>query len=227
MSRFGIQSMETINGNIENLTPIHTKRSKQSIWSQFQLFCEEKSYILGPDTAEEVLVTLLKDWGANMRKKNGSEYKEAVVKTMWNVTAKLLKEKYYNEYNRKIDPFTDISFKPARDARDAARKMLQKNPEKRTASAVAFNHKQYLQMVQIWDENTPEGLQKRFFHIVSYELAWRGGEAVNCLVDFFKEDGLNRVEYNPIFSKTAQGGAHVFVNISINAMNVLFVYHYD
>lgn len=48
---------------------------------------------------------------------------------------------------------------------------------------------------------------------MAYELARRGGEAARCQVNFFKEekkaDGMftNRIEYNPIFSKTCQGGA--------------------
>lgn len=116
------------------------------------------------------------------------------------------REKYYNAYNRKIDSFTDISFKRARAARHATRKMLQKKPEKRATSAGAFNYAEFLQIVKIWDKNTPEGLQKKVFHVVSYELAWHGGKAVNFLL--VKEDGSNCVVYNPIFSKTAQGGTH-------------------
>lgn len=47
---------------------------------------------------------------------------------------------------------------------------------------------------------------------MSYELAFRGGEAANCSMDFFKEEiyhdvsASNRIEYNPVFSKTCQGG---------------------
>jgi hypothetical protein len=63
------------------------------------------------------------------------------------------------------------------------------------------------------NEDGPEGLQKKFFLIASYELAWRGGEGAQCQTYFFKEEINNeglptgRVEYNTIFSKTAQGGA--------------------
>lgn len=69
MSRIGTISMANITKNIEHLTPENTKRSILSIWSQFESFCEEKNYILGSDTAEEVLVIVIKDWAANMRKK--------------------------------------------------------------------------------------------------------------------------------------------------------------
>jgi hypothetical protein len=36
---------------------------------------------------------LLKGWTGNMKRKNGDNYEEAVIKLMWNFTAKLLKEK--------------------------------------------------------------------------------------------------------------------------------------
>lgn len=55
-------------------------------------------------------------------------------------------------------------------------------------------------------------LQKKLFHIIAFELAWRGGEVASCKISYFEfETGNNgletgRVEYNPIFSKTAQGG---------------------
>jgi hypothetical protein len=51
-------------------------------------------------------------------------------------------------------------------------------------------------------------------HSASYELVWRGGEACNCLLSYFEEEFDNygnptgRIAYNPIFSKTAQGGSH-------------------
>ena len=68
-------------------------------------------------------------------------------------------------------------------------------------------------MVQILNENTPDGLQKKFFLIASFELAWRGGEGASCFTYYFKPEidnkGLitGRIEYNPVFSKTAQGGS--------------------
>lgn len=67
-------------------------------------------------------------------------------------------------------------------------------------------------MMNLWDENTPNGLQKKFFHIAAFELAWRGGEAAQCKIHYFKTEKNNdgtstgRLEYNSIFSKTAQGG---------------------
>lgn len=67
-------------------------------------------------------------------------------------------------------------------------------------------------MINIWDEETPEGLQKKLFMIISVELAWRGGEGSMALIHHFREEKKNdgesagRIQYNPIFTKTTQGG---------------------
>jgi hypothetical protein len=74
---------------------------------------------------------ILKSWACNMKKQDGSDYKETVVKYMWNVTAKLEQEMYFNNWNIQINPFSDVIFKSAREARDAMRKKLQACPEKR------------------------------------------------------------------------------------------------
>ncbi|XP_057664921.1 uncharacterized protein LOC130899143 isoform X1 [Diorhabda carinulata] len=149
-----------------------------------------------------------------MRRSDGEEYKEGVVKTLWNTVAKILQQKCYEEFNIIFDPFKDVTFECARTARDAKRKQLQKCPEKRKTSASSLSGQDIDKMCAIWDESTPDGLQRKFFHIASYELAWRGGEACNCLLSYFEEEFDNygnptgRIAYNPIFSKTAQGGSH-------------------
>ncbi|KAK0073939.1 hypothetical protein PV325_008978 [Microctonus aethiopoides] len=71
-------------------------------------------------------------------------------------------------------------FKQARDARNSKRKKLQSDSEKRKEISVALTKNKIITMALTWDENTPIGLLKRFFHIAAYELAWRGGEAINC-----------------------------------------------
>jgi hypothetical protein len=88
--------------------------------------------------------------------------------------------------------------------------------KRKVSSAALIILKEYLKMVKLWDEETPHGLQHKFFLIVARELAWRGNEAANCLVSFFREeqernnfgDLTGRLEYNPILSKTHQGGCH-------------------
>lgn len=48
--------------------------------------------------------------------------------------------------------------------------------------------------------------------MVAVELPWQDGEASACLTDFFRIESnnygsvTNRIEYNPVFSKTYIGG---------------------
>ena len=46
-----------------------------------------------------------------MDRNNGEEYKEGVVKNLWNTVAKIVQEKYYNECNIAFDPFKNVTFK--------------------------------------------------------------------------------------------------------------------
>ncbi|CAH1102153.1 unnamed protein product [Psylliodes chrysocephalus] len=109
MSRFGINSIELINRKIDENVPKNTKKSKEYVWKQFTSFCDEREYVLEEEMPVERLALILKDWSFNMRKIDGSDYKECVVKTTWNTSAKLLQETY-NEYSRNFDPFKDIFF---------------------------------------------------------------------------------------------------------------------
>lgn len=214
MSRFGNISFKKIDISVNESQPRNTVKTKKNIWKQFIQFCAEKKYTLDKSTSNENLALILKDWAFNMRKVNGEEYKESVIKTMWNVTAKLLQEKYMKEHQRIIDIFISPIFQQARDARNAKRKILQAVPEKRAQSAAALKDSEIEAMINVWDENTPEGLQIKFFLIASIELAWRGGEGASCLVHYFQEERENdgnltgRLIYNPIFTKTNQGGSH-------------------
>ncbi|KAF5294889.1 hypothetical protein FQR65_LT10687 [Abscondita terminalis] len=96
---------------------------------------------------------------------------------------------------------------------------LQAYPEKRTSNATALSETEYLNMVVRLDENIPDGLQKKFFLISSYELAWRVEEDCNGLIYYFKQELDNstiptgRIEYKPVFGKTTQRGAKLFTNI--------------
>ena len=47
-------------------------------------FCKEKIYDLTRSTSKEELSDILKDWGFNIKCKNGEDYKESVTKIMWN-----------------------------------------------------------------------------------------------------------------------------------------------
>jgi hypothetical protein len=112
-------------------------------------------------------------------------------------------------------PYTDIRFEKARKARDVKRRELQSDLKKRKESCSALTEVEYKKIINCWDEDTSSGLQHFFFfisHHTNYTY-WRGGEATYCLLHYLKEETDNsgrftgRLEYNPLFSKTEQGGS--------------------
>lgn len=125
MARFGNVSLSDINEIAENSTPVNTIKSRKSIWQQFQQFCNQKGYSLMEERCtNNVLNDALKDWAFNMKKANGEDYKESVIKVMWNNTAKQLQDIYFSKFGTKIDPFKDIEFASSRKARDSMRRKL-------------------------------------------------------------------------------------------------------
>lgn len=212
MQRFGFVSCGEIDQEIENATPENTTKTHNYVWKQFTVFCEHRNYKLSADISNEKVADILKDWAFNMKRADGKEYKESTVKTIWNISAKLLQKKFHEEFEREINPFKDVIFENARKARAAKRKKLQAIPDRKKESSAALNEKEITRIILSFDENTPDGLQKKFYQICAVELAWRGNEAAFCLIDYFKKEFDNygqstgRIEYNPIFSKTSQGG---------------------
>lgn len=103
----------------------HTQKAHASSWNQFEQFCVTKGYVLNQHTSVEQLSEILEDFACNMKKLNGSEYKEGVIKTQWNRIAKMLQKKFSNEYNIVFDPFRDELFQNARSARNTKRRLLQ------------------------------------------------------------------------------------------------------
>lgn len=190
-SRFGSASVAEIDDLIDKSVPENTVKTQKSVWNQFLLFCKEKQYHLLEETTAEQINKILKDWAVNMKKVNGEEYKEGVVKTMFNIVAKIIQEMYYKKYSRVLDLFKGIVFKSSREARDAKRRQLQARPEKRKISSVALTVKEHQRIARTLDENTPDGLQRKFYQIAAFELAWRGGEASACLIEYFKEEIQN------------------------------------
>lgn len=217
-ARFGSQCASDIKKAVSENIPLNTQKSKKSIWEQFSQFLKVRNYELDKSTPVIELAKILEDYAFNMKKGNGEDYKETSVKSIWNTTAKMLQEKYFKEYEIKIDPFTDITFKDARMARDTKRKQLQSCLQKRKLSSKALSTEELMKIIQSYNEENPDELQKKFFHLCSFELAWRGNEAVNCKVQYFQKEfdvmGLftGRIEYNSVFSKTAQGGSKGLTN---------------
>lgn len=83
----------------------------------------------------------------NFRKKNISFYKESVVEIMWNVTTKLVLEKYCENFGVTIDSLNVVRFEFSEGAGDAALKIIQMKPEKRRKSSSAFTYKEWLQVL--------------------------------------------------------------------------------
>jgi len=168
--RFGESSALEIDKNIIKLTPVNTLKARASAWKQFEEFCSERNYTLNQETTLEQLAMIMKDFAFNMRKTDGTDYKEQVVKTLWNTVAKVLQEKYHNEYKVSFNPFKDVIFASARQSRDAKRKQLQCDSSKMKVSAATFSLEEHNKIIDLWDEDTPDGLQRKFYHIVACEL---------------------------------------------------------
>lgn len=163
--RWGNVSTIEITNKIEENIPKNTKKAKKYAWGQFMDFCKQRNYTLEEGTTRIQLCNMLRDYAYNMKKKDGTEYKENVIKFNWNVTAKMLQEKFFKDYNVKIDPFSDLEFLPARQARDTKRKELQRDIDNRKKSSDAFTPEEHFQLQTYWSEDNPEGLQKKIlFH---------------------------------------------------------------
>ncbi|KAF5308009.1 hypothetical protein FQR65_LT06577 [Abscondita terminalis] len=112
--------------------------------------------------------------------------------------------------NRKRWENSEYQTTSRRNARNSKRRELQMLPDKTKVSASP--------MIEAWDENTPEGLQIKFFLIAAVKLAWRGNEGASCLTHYFQKETGNddtstgRIQYNHIFTKTTQGGAKPYAN---------------
>jgi hypothetical protein len=68
------------------------------VWCQFQQIFKEHNVKLDISLCVTDSAMLLKGWAGNMKRKNGEDYEEAVIKLMWNSTAKLLQEKLSKNY---------------------------------------------------------------------------------------------------------------------------------
>ncbi|CAH1111565.1 unnamed protein product [Psylliodes chrysocephalus] len=81
-------------------------------------------------------------------------------------------------------------------------KLLEGNAQKRKISSVPLTDEEHQAICTQCDEDTPTALQKKFSHIAAVELAWRGCEAANCLLEYFKE--LDISEHLPVESNIIQ-----------------------
>ena len=108
---------------------------------------------------------------------------------MWNVAAKQLQQKYHDEFHKEIDPFKNLIYHEAREARNCKRKELQALPEKRRQSSAALTTEEYLsENNNFVGRKYTRRFAEKIFVIASVELAWRGSEATNCFLHFFRRN---------------------------------------
>lgn len=194
----------------KKLIPFNTIKSRSSIWTAFRKFCQQRKYTWNENTSTEEVSKILADYALNMRRIDGSDYKANVVKTIWNTTARMLQDMFYDQYNIKFDPFRDVEFRKARDARDIKRQQLKSIADKSRINTVYLNAIEWKKLFCQWDENTPSGLQKKFFHMAWYLLGWKIYQASSCLIHFFVEEldftgtFTGRIEYNPTLGNTTE-----------------------
>lgn len=60
------------------------------VWKQYEKNLPERKYQFYEYASVARLGFMLKNWGFTERKSNGTNYKECVMKTIWNTSAKLL-----------------------------------------------------------------------------------------------------------------------------------------
>jgi hypothetical protein len=77
--RFSAVSVDAISAQIKENKSKNTLISDNSVWKQFKAFCEARGYKLEENTSVPTLANILKDWGFNMKRCNGEDYKEAVI----------------------------------------------------------------------------------------------------------------------------------------------------
>jgi hypothetical protein len=213
--RFGTRSAEEVNSFVKEFgeNP-NTQRGIEQVQRLFQDFCKEKSIDYEPSTiTDDEINSLLQNFIVNVRRKDGTDYKERVIKGLFNsLASNIIMKDVKRDQNRVISIFTDPSFEGARKARSAKRKELQKDPTRRTVNAAAIPQDDKMKMMQLYTDDTPDGLNRRYYQYASFIFQWRGGEGANSSIYHYKEEKdlrgvpTGRIEYNPIFSKTCQGG---------------------
>ena len=74
---------------------------------------------------------------------------------------------------------------------DGIRKELQADTTKLTVNATPLTQVEAKQTIELWNEDTPEGLNRKLHAVITKTLGWRGGESAMCTVDMFQEEKTN------------------------------------
>lgn len=84
-NRWEIETVNEIKDAVAKSTSTNIVKSQKSVWGQFMFFCCDRNYKLCAETSVNELGMIMRDWAYNMKRVNGEDYKESVIKTFWNV----------------------------------------------------------------------------------------------------------------------------------------------
>lgn len=94
-SRWGQHKKADIRTAIEGLISRNTVNGRKSRQRAFKNFCNSRKFKVDRDTSVTELADILEDYAFNMRRQDGEEYKEGTVKSLWNATAKYLRDLFF------------------------------------------------------------------------------------------------------------------------------------
>lgn len=214
-NRFGTRSADEIESfKAEFGENANTTAGIRRVKGMFLDFCVEKEIKYDPATiTDEELNQLLENFIVNVRKRDGTEYKELVIKVIFNsLASNVLMKDIKAAQKRDISIFKDDAFAGSRKAKKAKRRQLQHDPQKRTVNAAAISQEDKLKMLALYSDENPSDLNRRYYQYASFIFQWRGNEGANSLIHHYKEEKnlrgelTGRIEYNPIFTKNCPGG---------------------
>lgn len=78
---------------------------------------------------------------------------------------------------------------------------MQSDLIKRKISSSANSVQDLIKMTQVYDENTPDGLQKKLFILISYTLKFLRDEAVNYLTKLFNDPQITELSVTQFSQK--------------------------
>jgi hypothetical protein len=220
---------EEIEKKLLERTPNNTRSTKNMCWRIFRRFLVKYGLVFDPKTAtDEDMSNIMKKFAFNVRKVDGSDFKDESLKSIWNSVAKQMMDQVFNETGRNVNIFKDPAFKEARDAKFVKRRDLQKDPSKRKVSATPLTADESREIIALWGTDTPVGLNRTLFHLGGFTLANRGGDQSSWRLEDFEKEVDNKgkltgnfflfffnsdlifqlgvVTWFPVHEKNAQGG---------------------
>lgn len=132
---------------------------------------------------------LIKIYGYIITGKNGDDYIDRSIKSLWNTVRQMLK-KIFHRIWQEVDLFQDMIFKSARLTEDAKQSQLQAVPKRKKESKFKTFTITYLYMVKCYYEDNLARLLKMFFHIYSFIIS------CVCLDIIFLGNFSQRIEYS-------------------------------